>query len=195
MLDEIAGAMERPGGCRIQVSAGERGDYLIAIPPRGLPPLLVAGVVVLTLNLLVVLYTGVMLLLAHRSVLFMSQISPNDLPVSMHPLRAWLVLALLGVEALGGWLLLLLVRPAMTREHVFIGRGEIRHTRETLGRTRLQVIPRQNVQGFHLRRDPLGLVAGVLTLRAGRDSVEVAEFVPDAEREWLASVGNVLLRR
>ena len=36
-------------------------------------------------NLLVVLYTGVLLLMAHRSVLFMTQISPHDLPVSMHP--------------------------------------------------------------------------------------------------------------
>ncbi|MBV9848856.1 MAG: DUF2244 domain-containing protein [Armatimonadetes bacterium] len=194
-LEEIPGALERPGGCRIEVIESDEGEYTVVIPPRGLPPLLIAGAVLLTLNLLVVLVTGLMLLLAHRSVLFMAQISPHDLPVSMHPLRAWLFLVLLGIEAVGGWLLLLIVRPSVTRERIVIGRGEVRHTQETLGRTRLAVIPRQNVQAFHLRRDPHGLVSGVLTLRARGESVVVAEFVPEADREWLASVGNALLRR
>lgn len=193
-MDEIPGALERPGGCRIGVSV-EEGDYAIAIPPRGLPPLLIAGVVILTANLLLVLYTGVMLLLSHRSVLFMAQISPHDLPVSLHPLRHFLIFALLGIEILGGWLLLLILKPSMTRERIVISPDEVRHTQATLGQSRLHIIPRQNVQGFHLRRDPHGLMAGVLMLRAGRDSVQVAEYVSEADREWLASVGNALLRR
>ena len=76
-----------------------------------------------------------------------------------------------------------------------IGRDEIRAHFGDLGRTQVQVVPRQNVQGFHLRRDPHGLVAGILTLRQAPERIPVAEDVPEAEREWLVSVGNALLRR
>ena len=194
-LDEIPGALERPGGCLIQVVVGEDGDFTITIPPRGLPPILVAGGALLLLNLTLVLFTGMMLLLAHRSVLFMTQISPHDLPISMHPLRVWLLPALLGVGILGVWLLLLIVRPSLTRERIVFGHGQLSHQQETLGRTSHHTVPRENVQGFYLRRDPQGLVAGVLTLRAGHESWMVAEYVRESDREWLASVGNALLPR
>ena len=46
-----------------------------------------------------------------------------------------------------------------------------------------------------MRRDPQGLIAGVLTLWAGAEKIEVAEYVSEADREWLASVGNTLLQR
>ena len=193
-LYEIPGALERPGGCRISISQGQEGVYAIAIPARGLPPLLIGGVIVLALDLLVALYTGIMLLLAHRSVLFMAQISPHDLPVSMHPIRLWLLLALACMEALGGWLLLLIVRPSLTRESIWIGRDAVQHQTWAFGRTRLDIIPRENVQGFQLRRDPHGLSASVLRLRARGESIQVAEYVRESDREWLASVGNALLR-
>ena len=125
------------------------GDYQITIPPRGLPPLLIAGVVVLAGNLLLVLYTGIMLLLARRSVLFMAQISPHDLPVSMHPLRLFLVLALLGIEVLGGWLLLLIVRPSLTRERHRDRRATRSGThRRRWGGRRFRSSPGRTCRGF-----------------------------------------------
>lgn len=194
-LDEIPGALERPGGCRIEIIAEDDGGYVITIPPRGLPTPLIAGAWLLALNLMVLLYTGIMLLVAHHSVLLMTEISPHDLPLPMRPMRLLLLLGLLGAEVLGAWLLLAIVRPSLTGERLVIRRDDVCHEEIAWRRVRRVVIPRRNVQAFHLRRDPHGLLPGVLTLRAGRETIPLAEYVPEAEREWLVSVGNVLLRR
>lgn len=194
ILEEVSGARERPGGCRIVVRRLENGATSITIPPRAASPFVVVPACILLLNLLLTLYMGAMLFFAHRSVLFMSEIAPNDLPRSMHPFEPWFVFGWLFLEAIGFWTLLAIVRPLFTREYLMLDRQEVTQGRHAFGRSAERRFPRAIVNGFHLKRDPQGFVQSALTLQTRGEEVEVAEHSNEADREWLASVANVLLR-
>ncbi len=191
-LHEIPGASERPADCRIRLAV-EDDTATIDIPPPAAPPV-AAAAVGLAVCLLLTFYMGAMLFFSGRSVLLMTQISPNGLPVPLRPFVFWLTLGWLFLEGLGLLSLVAILRPLMTRERWTFEPQDIIHERRFLGRVRRRLVPRENVQGFLLRRDPEGFAAGTLTLRAGREKIVVAEQVREDEREWLASVGNALLR-
>ena len=192
-LEEVPGARERPGNCPITLTRSDDGTITIRIPPRGVSPFVWFFSAVLLANLLLTLYTGLMLLLANRSVLVMAQISPGGLPISLTGFRAWLVLALLGAEALGFWTLAAILRPVFEHTRVTLDRDWLRLERWEWGRGREWRIPRNDVRGFHLRRDPLGMDASTLTVQSRGESREIGEFLREADREWLASAGNALL--
>lgn len=192
-LHEIPGASERPSDCRIRLAV-EDGTATIDIPPPAAAPPVVAAAVGLTVCLLLTFYIGALLFFTGRSVLFMAQISPDGLPVPLRPFVLWLTLGWLFLEGLGLLSVVAILRPLLTRERLTFGSQDIIHERRFLGCVHRQGVPRENVQGFLLRRDPAGFAAGTLTLRAGREKIVVAEQVREVEREWLASVGNALLR-
>lgn len=194
MLDEVPGARERPGGCPVTVARGPDGTATLALPPRGVSPIVLFFALVLLGNLLVTLYTGLVLLITHRSVLFMAQVSPSGLPVSL--LRwAWLLLlGLAGASALGFGTLWAILRPLSARETVEIGPAWLTVRRSEWGRTREQTLARADVRGFRHRRDPQGLKAGILTVEGRGESIEIGEYLREADREWLESAGNALLR-
>ncbi len=194
ILEEVPGARERPGGCRIVLRRVENGATIITIPPRTASPFVAVPACILLLNLLLTLYMGAMLFFAHRSVLFMSEIAPHDLPRSMHPFEPWFIFGWLFLEAIGFWTLMAIVRPLLTREYLILDRQEITQGRHAFGRSAERRFPRATVSGFHLKRDPQGFVQSALTLQIRGEEVEVAEHSNEADREWLASVGNVLLR-
>ena len=196
LLEEVPGAMERPGDCRIRVEAADEGrEVTITVPPQALPWILTAGAVLLAANLLVMAYTGAMLFGSHRSVLLMSQIAPHDLPVPMHRWQGLLVAGWLALEGLGLFALLTTVRPALLQEVIVIGQQGVWRRRRMLGRRTMERIARENVRGFHLERDPLDMTGSVLSIQGGDVELTVAEYVSEADREWLLSVGNALLRR
>ncbi len=196
ILEEVPDAFERPGGCTIQVyEADDRSAVTILIPPRPLPWALKLAVAVLALNLLVTLYTGLVLFVGHRSVLLMAQIAPHDLPLPLHRWRVWLVMGWLALEALGVLALLAMVRPALMREIIHIDPDGVSSLHQLLGRRRGGHLGRPDVRGFHLARDPQRLVASTLSVRGHEQALVVAEYATEADREWLLSVGNVLLRR
>ncbi len=196
LLDEIPNAFERPGGCAIQVYETDDGSAVtITIPPRPLPWTLKLAVVVLALNLLVTLYTGIVLFVWHRSVLLMTQIAPHDLPLPLHRWTGWLVVGWLGLESLGVMALASMVRPALMREMIHIDPDGVSSLHHLLGHRRAGRLPRRDVRGFHLARDPQRLVASTLSVRGQGRALVVAEYATEADREWLLSVGNVLLRR
>ena len=192
-LDEVPGARERPAGCPIQIVQENTGDITITLPPRGVSPLVLFFACVLLGNLLITLYTGLMLTLAGRSVLFMAQISPGGLPYSLHGWE-WAILGgLLLAEALGFWTLAAILRPLSVRETVRIDRAWLRVSHSEWGRTRERQLARADVRGFLLRRIPPGLDSGTLTIEGRGERVEIGEFLREADREWLVSVGNALL--
>lgn len=196
MLEEIPGAFERPGGCTIQVyEADDRSAVTITIPPRPLPWPLKLAVAVLALNLLVTLYTGIVLFFGHRSVLLMAQIAPHDLPLPLHRWTGWLVVGWLALEGLGLMALAAMVRPALMQEVIHIDSDGVSSLHQLLGHRCGGRLPRPDVRGFHLARDPQRLVASTLSVRGPGRALVVAEFATEADREWLLSVGNVLLRR
>lgn len=195
LLEEVPGALERPGGCRIVVAEEGDGTTTVTIPPRTATPVVLVASAVLLINLLLALYVGGMLFFAHRSVLFMTQVVPRDLPRPLWPYALWLGLVTLGLEFLGFWALAAMLRPLYQRETLIISRDEVAYARHLWGRTEVHRFPRENVRGFHLKRDPNGFSPSVLTLQARGERIVVGEQADEADREWLTSVCQVLLRR
>lgn len=193
-LGEVPGARERPGGCPVRVTLAADGTATLLLPPRGVSPVVLFFALVLLGNLLVTLYTGLVLIVAHRSVLFMAQVSPSGLPVSLARWTWLLLLGLAGAEALGFGTLWAILRPLSARESVELGPAwlTVRHTE--WGRTRERTLARADVRGFRHRKDPQGLKAGTLTVEGRGESVEMGEFLREADRDWVESAGNALLR-
>jgi uncharacterized membrane protein len=192
-LNEVPGAKERPGGCPITV-VSDGGRVTITLPPRGVSPVVLFFAVVLLGNLLTALYTGLMLLLANRSVLAMAQISPGGLPVSLRHEVGFLLVALLLAEILGFYTLAAILRPVFFHETLQLDTEWVQVCRSDLGRTRQQALARADVRGFQVRHIPPGLDAGILVIQGRGEEIEVGEFLRETDREWLASVGNALLR-
>lgn len=193
-LNEVPGAGERPGGCPIQVVTS--GDTVtITLPPRGVSPVVLFFAAVLLGNLLVALYTGLMLLLANKSVLGMAQIAPNGLPVSLKHQVGFLLCALGLAEGLGVFTLAAILRPIFFHEKMTLDLDWVKVVRSDWGRARTQALARTDVRGFTLRRIPPGLDAGILVIQGRGEEMEIGEFLREADREWLASVGNALLQR
>ena len=193
-LNEVPGAGERPGGCPIKVVT--QGDTVtLTLPPRGVSPIVLFFAAVLLGNLLVALYTGLMLLLANKSVLGMAQIAPSGLPVSLKPQAGFLLFALGLAEALGLFTLAVILRPIFFHETLVIDAEWVTLKRSEWGRVKTQALARADVRGFTLRRVPPGLDAAKLLIQGRGEEVEVGEGLREADREWLASVGNALLNR
>ncbi len=193
-LNEVPGAGERPGGCPIRVVTS--GDTVtITLPPRGVSPIVLFFAAVLLGNLLVALYTGLMLLLANKSVLGMAQIAPSGLPVSLKHQVGFLLCALGLAEALGVFTLMVVLRPIFFHEELSFDTDWLTVERSDWGRTKTRALARADVRGFILQRVPPGLDAGVLRVQGRDEEMEIGEFLREADREWLASVGNSLLQR
>ena len=193
-LNEVPGAGERPGGCPIRIVT-DGGTVSITLPPRGVSPIVLFFAAVLLGNLLVALYTGLMLLLLNKSVLGMAQIAPGGLPVSLKPQAGFLLFGLGLAEALGVWTLAAILRPIFFHETLIIDAGWVTVTRSDWGRVKTQALARAEVRGFILHRVPPGLDAGTLLIQGRGEEVEIGESLREADREWLASVGNVLLKQ
>ncbi len=193
ILDEVPGARERPGRCPVQITREEDGTVTLVIPPRGVSPIVLFFAGVLLLNLLLTLYTGLVLTLTGRSVLFMAQISPSGLPYSLRHWQGPLLLGLLLTEALGFFTLAAILRPVTARDAVPSAGPGGRGGPAAGGRPRERRLAGRDGRGVLLRRVPPGLDSGTLTVQGRGEEVEIGEFLREADREWLASAGNVLL--
>lgn len=192
-LDEVPGARERPGGCPVQIGREDDGSFTLVIPPRGVSPIVLFFACVLLLNLLITLYTGLVLTLTGRSVLFMAQISPSGLSYSLRHREGALLLGLLLAEALGFFTLAAILRPITVRDTVELSGQWVRVRHSEWGRVRERRLARRDIRGFLLRRVPPGLDSSTLTIQGRGEEIEIGEFLREADREWLASAGNALL--
>ena len=196
ILEEVPGARERPHDCRIEIFVSEDGpDAAITIPPQGRRPLLLAGAAILSANLLIVLCVGVLLVFAHAGDRIVNEIAPGGISPPLRRYAGGLVPVWLLILGVGVLLLLAMLRPIFQREEISLGADGVTHVRQAFGRTDRVVVPRTEVRGFHLKRDPQGLGRSTLTLRGRGVEREIAENLGEADREWLVSVGNALLRR
>ena len=193
ILDEVPGARERPSRCPIRIQREDDGTVTLVLPPRGVSPIVLFFACILLANLLITLYTGLVLVLAHRSVLFMAQISPSGLPYSLRHWEAALLLGLLAAGTLGFFTLAVILRPITAHDMVEISGEWVRVRHSEWGRVRERCMARRDVRGFLLRRVPPGLDSGILTIQGRGEEIEIGEFLREADREWLASVGNALM--
>ncbi len=191
-LSEVPGAGERPGGCRIKIVT-DGNSVTITLPPRGVSLIVFFFAAVLLGNLLVALYTGLMLLLENKSVLGMAQIAPSGLPVPLKHQVGFLLFALALAEALGVFTLAAILRPIFFHETLTLDGDWLKIERSEWGHAKTRALRRADVRGFTLRRVPPGLDAGTLFIQGRGEEVEIGEGLREADREWLASVGNVLL--
>lgn len=195
-LEEVPGALERPSGCRIGVFVSEDGqEATVTIPPQIGRPLLLAGAAILVGNMLLVLCVGVMLLLNPHGTWLVNEIAPGGLSPPLRRYEGWFIPVWLLILGLGTLLLLAMLRPIFQREEISIGPSGVTHVRRAFGRTERAVLSRAEMRGFHLKRDLQGLGPSTLTLQGRGVEREVAENLSEADREWLVSVGNALLRR
>jgi hypothetical protein len=195
MLEEVPGAMERPGGCRIRIWQSEDGrETTLLIPPRETPIWMMIALVVLGGNLLVLLVTGLALFFGNHSILFMTQIAPKGLPVTMQRFAPWYALGWSILLALGFALLGLLLRPLMLRETITITPQELTIERRVWASAIIYPVPMFDLQGFRLKRDPQGLASSILTVRGRGEEWTIGEGLSEADREWLATVATALLR-
>jgi hypothetical protein len=196
ILDEVPGALERPNDCRVEISVSDDGqDSRIIIPPQGRRPLLLAGAALLSINLLLVLCVGLLLVFAPPGDRFVNEIAPGGISPPLRRYGGWLVPVWLLILGLGVLLVFAILRPLFQREEIHIGPDGVTHERRAFGRTDRAALTRQEVRGFHLARAPEGLGRSTLTLQGQGMEREIAENSGEADREWLVSVGNALLRR
>lgn len=195
ILEEITGALERPSKCRVQVwQAGDGRETILSIPPRETPWWLIIALGILLVNLLLILVTGAALLFAHRSILFMTQIAPHDLPLPMRRYEVWFAFGWGALLTLGIAFFATLLRPHLQRETITLGPYGLTRERRIWRQGIREEMPLETVRGFHLERDPQGLEPSLLTVHGRGEEWTIAESVGEADREWLASVGNALLR-
>lgn len=192
-LEEVPGARERPGGSAIRIGREKDGTARILLPASGLSPVVLLFSGILSVNLLLTLYTGLVLIFFHKSVLFMAEISPSGLPVSLLHWDWALLVGLLGAEALGVWTLAAILRPLTARETVEIGQEWLVVRHSGWGRTQERRLTRADVRGFRLQRDPQGMDSSTLWIEGRGERINIGEFLREAEREWLVSAGNALL--
>jgi hypothetical protein len=194
ILHEIPGARERPAGCRVRVARNEDGAIEIAIPPRGAPVMGFVASALLCFALLIVAYIGVMFFFYHTTVSWISQIAPGDFSPPLRRFEIWMEIGWAIMLTVGVLTVLTLVRPIFLRERLLLDRRRLLHEMH-LFRPRVQhASARADVRGFRLDRDPHGLIGSVLTVETAGGDWIIAEQAGESEREWLASVGNALLR-
>jgi hypothetical protein len=196
LLREVAGALERPGDCAITLEQSEDGgSTAIEIPGRN-GSLLPAAASIFLLAMLALLFVmGASLFMQNKSVLFMAQIAPHGLTPPLRRSESWLILGWLFFLAVGLAMLAITARPMFESETLIIDRDGITHVHRVWKRRRRRKIERSNVRGPQLVRDPLGLTQSALLVKGRNESIVVGENARDAEREWLASVINALLRK
>lgn len=196
ILEEVPGAGERPSGCRIEVVVSDDGrNATVTIPPQIRRPLLLAGLGILVANLLLVMIVGAMLLFAPSGNRLINEIAPGGLSPPMRRYEGWLIPVWLLILGIGVSLAFAMLRPVVEREEIHVGPDGVDVVRRAFGRTHRVRVARADVRGFRLARPPEGLGKSTLTLQCRGVEHEVAEQSGEADREWLVSVGNALLRR
>lgn len=195
LIEEIPGALERPGGCRVQMWQSENGaETTLVIPPRELSVWMIIAVAVLVINLLLIAVSGAALLFAHRSILFMAEISPGDLPVTLQRYEVLLAFGWGAMIALGAAFLTIMLRPLLQRELLTISPRGVTREVKIWRRSKRSEIIRESLRGFRLVRDPKQLEQSILIVQGRGEELVIAEMLREADREWLASVGTALLR-
>ena len=195
LLQEIPGAIERPAGCNIRVTQ-EQESSAVVIPPRRplwfdfiIPALYTAGLVIWVI-------VGVVLFTQHK-IIILTDTNHDHGHVSRFLVRYlyWLLPVWIGMLAIGIGTLFTVLRAYLLTETLRFDRLGVTVSRRTPFSHNQEIVLRENLRGFLVRRDPQGMWGSRLTLQSIGPRIEVAEYAREAEREWLASVGNALIGR
>jgi len=193
-IDEVPGAIERPAGCNVRIVERD-GVTLVEIPSRGASPVMWIAACMLALVLLGWIIMGTVLIVAGKPILVIAGIANHGLTPAMLRYRFWFTPVALAVFVFGSHELLGVLRPKLSRETLVFGPVSVRHIGRFLRWRADREFPYEIVRSFTVRHDPHGMSHGTLKLVCRGEECEIAEFVSNADREWLASVGNTLVRK
>ncbi|BDI33869.1 hypothetical protein CCAX7_59200 [Capsulimonas corticalis] len=195
LLQEIPGAIERPAGCNIQVTQ-ERDAAEITIPPRRATWIDKIPTTLYVFSLFTFFYVGLVFFISKRLIIGPElNMDHGHISRYLNHYIYWLLPVWLAFEAIGWGTVYLVMRPFFTTETLRISREGVAITRAVPFSRKRSLLLRENLRGFLLRRDPQGMWGSTLALRSVGEEIEIGEFTGEAEREWLASVGNALLGR
>lgn len=193
VLHEIPGALERPADCGIAIRK-DGGVTTIDIPPSRLSRFTLLYSTLYGMLLLLFVVTGIVVYTTGKAILILNWIGFDH----THPMFRKLVPFSLPLWAflawIGGSALVSVLRPSLQRERITIDKSGVTLERKFLRRKMRRHIVTGNMQGFLLRKDDAGMRPEVITMVGRGESVEIGEFLRPAEREWLVSAGNALLR-
>jgi hypothetical protein len=112
--------------------------------------------------------------------------------------RAFVISGLIATPILWIGLATMTLSSFARTESLHIDTARLARTKRDLFRGNSVQYDVDRIKGFQCRRDPQGLRQSQLVMlsnAAGIDEVELCEGASEAEKEWLASVLNVLLAR
>lgn len=193
-LYEVSGAIERPAACRIRVAEGEDGT-LIDIPARGASIVMWLSTIAFIVVLSTWIVMTVTLLMTGRPIFIIAWIADHGITTQMHRYLWFLSPFFAASFAFGIAGVFWILRPCLSRELLVFGPNSLRHTHTFLHRHSVREFPYQIMRSFNVSTDPEGFTHGTLTLICRGEDHEIGEFLSDSDREWLASVGNSILRR
>ena len=197
LLHEIPGATERPAHCAIVVRR-ENGATTVDIPPVRLSPLVIAGGSLLALSLLVFFATGVVLYATGKPILLLKLIlhlsDKQELPRTIKQaipfsVPVWGALLWVGAHELNA-----IFRPGRLQERLVFQDGGVIHRRRYLRKADVTHYLSDSVRGFLIRAEDGEGTPASLHIEGRGHSEAVGEYLRNVDREWLASVGNALLR-
>lgn len=193
-IEEVPGARERPADSSIRISRSHE-RYIIYIPPAKPNILVLITLFVLTCVLLETFYTGAAFFVSGKSVHLMKWIADKGVTpqlrlYSLGLLPAWVVVLVAGMR-----IILNASRPFLTSETLTFYTDRIEYGDRFLNESNTRTFLNSNANSFVIYNDPHGLTSSTLKLIAGNEEVEIGMHVTDAERDWLESVGKVLLKR
>jgi len=197
LLHEVPGAMERPAHCAVIVRR-ENSTTTVEIPPVELSPLVIAGGILLSMTLLLFFVTGIGLFYTGEPFLVLKYIAPDPnhpvFPITVKraiPLSVpiWGLILWIGAHELNA-----IFRPGLLRERMTFQDGGIIHERRYLWKKEITHFLSDSVRGFQVQPEDGEGRPSSLHIEGRGQSDAVGEYLRAADREWLASVGNALLR-
>jgi hypothetical protein len=120
-------------------------------------------------------------------------IMTHGLPKSMAAYRFVLAGFVFIALAAGMFELTSMLRHSTLEETLTFGPVGVRHIRRVGRLEKMTEHLSPTIRSFVLQRDPHGLAQARLMLVCQSESVEVGEYLPSGDREWLSSVCNSLL--
>ncbi|MGO8672867.1 MAG: DUF2244 domain-containing protein [Capsulimonadaceae bacterium] len=138
---------------------------------------------------------GIALFVAGKAILLMAWVATRGVTSELRRVLwvvvpFWMVALSFGIAEF-----FCILRPMLANEEIEFTPDHIRLTCTFLRQERVQVFPRATVRAFQHVPDPQGFTAGTLSLICSDGEHVLGEHLQDRDRDWLASVGNALLRR
>jgi len=187
-IQEVPGALERPGATDIELLQDDDGSLEIRIPSRG-TKVMAALSCFLAVDLLLFFLFGFFFFVLQKNVAGFVHV-PTFRIGTPAIIFFWLLL-----ECTGAALLYSIMHSAFSTETIRFDRTDITVIQSFFKKRTISRFPLEEVNGFRLRHDPVGFNPSKLSIVVRGKSQLVAEHAHEFEREWINSIAQVYLKQ